>query len=172
MRSALTVGGIALCVVLMLFLLSIYNGVAQGSVEYIRQSKGDLWVLQEYSTNILRGSSLLSTGHGTLLREIPSIKSASPILFLLSSISNQGKTATVYLTGYDLSAGIGKPSHIVQGRSLAGDDEIILDRSFAAKLGFRVGDFVHLKDDSLKVVGLSSGTNMFVIQYAFVSLQR
>ena len=33
LRSALTVGGIALCAVLMLFLLSVYRGVADGSVE-------------------------------------------------------------------------------------------------------------------------------------------
>lgn len=172
LRSALTIGGVALCIILMLFLLSIYRGVAEGSVEYIRQNKGDVWVLQEYATNILRGSSILSTGHGTLLREIPTVQAASPILFLLSSISNHGRTATVYLTGYDLASGVGAPPHIMAGRGIEDDGEMVLDYSFAAKMDFSVGDFVHLKDDSLKVVGLSSGTNMFVIQYAFVSLRR
>ncbi len=170
-RSALTIGGIALCVILMLFLLSIYRGVSEGSVDYIRETKADLWVLQEYATNILRGSSILSTGHGVLLREIPSVQTVSPILFLLSSVKNDGTTATVYLTGYDLSTGIGGPPKIAAGRVLQRDDEIVLDRSFAAKMGFHVGDYVRLKEDSLKIVGLSAGTNMFVIQYAFVTLR-
>lgn len=41
LRLALTVGGIALCMVLMLFLLSVYRRVADGSVEYLRASHAD-----------------------------------------------------------------------------------------------------------------------------------
>jgi len=41
LRLALTVGGIALCMVLLLFLLSVYCRVADGSVEYLRASDAD-----------------------------------------------------------------------------------------------------------------------------------
>jgi len=51
---ALTIGGVSLCIVLMFFLLAVYRGVADGSVEYIRRNKADLWVLQRNATNILR----------------------------------------------------------------------------------------------------------------------
>jgi ABC-type lipoprotein release transport system permease subunit len=49
---------------------------------------------------------------------------------------------------------------------------MVLDRSFAAKYGIRVGDVVRVQDDSLRVTGLSAGTNAFVIQYGFVTLRR
>lgn len=172
LRLALTVGGIALCVVLILFLLSVYRGVEEGSVEYVRHNRADLWVLQEGASNILRASSILSTGHGTILRNIQTVKSASPILFLLSSIRKDDKMMTVYLTGFDPVTGNGGPPSIHEGRNIQNDDEIVLDRSFARKMNFRVGQSVHIKDDSLRVVGLSRGTNMFVIQYAFVTLRR
>jgi ABC-type antimicrobial peptide transport system permease subunit len=156
----------------MLFLLSVYRGVADGSVEYIRHNRTDLWVLQENTTNILRGSSILSTGHGNLLREIKGIRSVSPLLFVLSAIRKGGRGSTVYLTGYDPATGIGAPPRIIQGRTIRNDGEIVLDRSFAAKFRFHTGDFVSLKGDSLRVVGISAQTNMFVIQYAFVTLRQ
>jgi ABC-type antimicrobial peptide transport system permease subunit len=172
LRMSLTVVGIALCVVLMLFLLSIYRGVADGSVEYIRYNKTDLWVLQGNATNILRGSSILSTGHGNLLRVIPGVRTVTPILFVLSSIKKGSQTSTVYLTGYDPTAGIGAPPQIIKGRHIERDGEIVLDRSFAAKFSFDVGDQVVMKEESLRVVGISARTNMFVIQYAFVTLHQ
>lgn len=172
LRLCLTCTGIALCIVLMLFLISIYQGVADGSVEYIRHNNVDLWVLQENATNILRGSSILSSVHGALLKRISLIDTAAPILFILSAIRKEKQIGTVYLTGYDPSIGLGEPPRIAEGRLITSDDEIVLDRAFALKMGFRVGDYVRLKDDSLRVVGLSEGTNMFVIQYAFVTLRR
>ena len=172
LRLILTVGGIALCITMMLFLLSVYQGVAHGSVDYIRQSNAELWVLQENATNILRGSSMLSTGHGILIRKLPGVKTASPVLLILSSIKNTEQPVTVFLAGFDLRTGLGGPPQISEGRLVTSDDEIVLDKSFATKFRFKLGDRVRIRDASLEVVGLSSGTNAFVIQYAFVSLRR
>jgi ABC-type antimicrobial peptide transport system permease subunit len=52
------------------------------------------------------------------------------------------------------------------------DDEIVLDGAFAAKQRITVGDWISITNDTLRVVGLSAGTNMFVIQYAFVTLNK
>ena len=172
LRLTLTVGGVALCIVLMLFLVSAYNGVADGSVEYIRQNKADLWILQRNAWNILRGSSLLSSRQAEIVRQIPNVKSVSPVLLILSAIKRGDQTATVFLTGFDPAAGLGGPPHLVEGRSVLNDDEIVLDKSFAAKFKFKVGDAVHVQDHLMRVVGISAGTNAFVIQYAFVTLSR
>ena len=113
LRLALTVGGVALCILLMFFLLSVYRGVADGSVEYIRRNKVDLWVLQCNASNILRGSSLLSTAHGYVIRQIPSAQSASAVLLSLSAIKKDNQLATVYLAGYNPETGHGGPPHLV-----------------------------------------------------------
>ena len=172
LRSLLTVSGIALCIVLMLFLLSIYRAVSDGSVEYIRRSKADLWVLQSNATNILRGSSILSTVHGTLLRETQGVAEASPVLLILTTLWRGKEPATVFLVGFDAATGMGGPPKIVAGNTVRADDELVLDRSFAAKYDILVGDVVRLQDDSLRVCGLSEGTNAFVIQYGFATLRR
>lgn len=80
--------------------------------------------------------------------------------------------ATVYLTGFDAGTGVGGPPRLVEGRTVRDDGEIVLDKSFAAKFGFRPGDLLRIQDTDLAVVGISSGTNAFVIQYAFVTLAR
>jgi putative ABC transport system permease protein len=161
---------VALCVVLILFLLGIYKGVSVGSVEYVRSSDVDLWVLQLHATNILRCTSLLTPEHGTALKEIPGVKSVSPVLFILASVTLPEGPATLFLTGYDPKSGRGGPPAILKGRNITRSGEIVLDRSFAAKHHINIGDTLPVKNDTLVVVGLSKGTNMFVIQYAFITL--
>jgi ABC-type lipoprotein release transport system permease subunit len=171
-RLSLAVGGVALCVILMLFLLSVYRGVAVGSIEYVASSDADLWVLQRHATNVLRSTSLLNQHHGNRLGGDPAVESVAPVLFILCGVETRNGMATTYLTGFDPKLGRGGPPAITAGRSVAADDEIILDRSFAAKHGLSINDRLVVKDETLTVVGLSSGTNMFVVQYAFVTLER
>ena len=172
LRFIITVFGIALCVILMLFILSIYKGSADGAVQYIRSSGTDIWVLQNNATNILRNTSLLSSNYGKTLASIEGIKSASPVLFLLASVKTREHPASIYLAGYDLQSGKGGPPSIIRGKNILKDDEIVLDHSFAAKYKINIGDQVFIKNDTLNVTGLSSGTNMFVLQYAFVTLNK
>ncbi|MBI4428376.1 MAG: ABC transporter permease [Ignavibacteriales bacterium] len=171
-RLGLTIGSVSLCVVLMLFLISVYGGVSRGAVEYVRQNKVDLWVLQGNSTNIMRGTSILSSGHGALLRSLKDVKVAAPILMLLPAVKKGNDIATVYLAGYDHRTGIGGPPALAEGRTVFGDNEIVLDKAFAARFSIQVGDTVSIQDEPLVVVGLSLGTNAFVIQYAFVTIER
>jgi putative ABC transport system permease protein len=171
-RYLLTALGISLCSLLMLFLISIYKGVSFGSVEYVRSSKADLWVLQEHATNILRSTSLLPSTYQQDLSKIEGVKSVSPVFFILASIKLRDKDATLYLTGFDPESGMGGPPEIIKGRNILYDNEIVLDKAFAAKYKIKIGDKVPIRNDSLAVTGISTGTNMFVIQYAFISLKK
>jgi putative ABC transport system permease protein len=172
LRYILTALGIALCALLMLFLVSIYAGISYGSVEYVRTSHADLWVLQKHGTNILRSTSFLPASYGEKLNTIEGVKSASPIFFILASVKLENQNATLYLTGFDEKSGIGGPPKIIKGRTVKSDNEIVVDKAFAAKYNVKIGDKIPIKDDSLLVTGISTGTNMFVLQYAFVSLNQ
>jgi len=171
-RLVLTLLGVGLCTVLMLFLLGAYRGVANGSLDYIRKSHADLWVLHKNTNNILRGQSILPTSAGETIASLPGVKSVSPILMLLSTVETRDGWSSVYLVGYDPHAGIGGPPAIVQGHGIEADDQIVIDQAFAAKWNFKVGDTLSIQNTSLCVSGISSGTNAFVIQYAFVSLEQ
>jgi putative ABC transport system permease protein len=168
-RLLLTLAGIGLCIVLILFILGVYNGVATGSVDYVRHTPADLWVLQANTTNIMRGTSILPEAYCDEIREHESIASAAAVLLFLATIEIDGRNATVLLTGYEPGM-MGGPPRIAKGRTIARDGEIVLDQAFAAKHRIVLGRRLKLRDDSLTVVGFSSGTNAFVTQYAFVTL--
>jgi len=170
-RLTLTLIGLTLCILLMLFLISVYQGVEYGSVEYIRQNEADLWVLQQSAWNILRGSSLLSTGHGRLISEIHGIQSVSPVLLLLSGIGLPEGKATVFLTGYDPGQPLGGPPEIKRGRVIERDADIVLDEAFARKYHFDLGQEIEIEGRKFTIAGISGGTNALVIQYAFVTLK-
>ncbi len=169
-RLVLTVTGISLCMILMLFLFGIYKGVADGSVEYIRENKADLWILQRNSTNILRGTSMLPSQQQNVIESDEDVESVSPVLLIITTIKNSDKHSTIFLAGYDAERNLGGPPKIVKGRNVREDNEIVLDNSFALNNGFKVGDHAVILDDTLTVTGLSTGTNAFVIQYAFTTL--
>ena len=172
-RYILTAFGISLCALLMLFLVAIYKGVSYGSVEYVRANDADLWVMQEHATNILRSTSLLPAAYEENLIKIQGIKSVSPVFFILASVKLQNDlNATLYLTGFDPGSGKGGPPAIIKGRNVKSDNEIVLDKAFAAKYKIKTGDKIRIRDDSLTVTGISTGTNMFVIQYAFISINE
>ena len=170
LRLALTVGGVALCIILMLFLCAVYEGVRVGSVEYVRSSDADLWVLQKHATNILRSTSILPEAQGATLAAIPGVASAAPVLFLMAGVEGVDGASTLYVTGFDPATGAGGPPHLLTGRAPRAAGEIVLDQAYARASDRVVGDEIRMGDTTLRVTGLSSGTNMFVIQYAFTTL--
>jgi putative ABC transport system permease protein len=172
LRFIITAFGVALCLMLMLFLLAIYYGVSDASVRYVRESDADIWVLQRHAANLLRGTSLLTNRHGFMIRQVEGVKSIAPILFFTATVKVPENTASMHLVGYDPSTGKGGPPEIVKGDSLKNDDQIILDYAFAAKYKIKIGDKLPIRDDTLNVVGLSDGTNLFVIQFAFITLKE
>lgn len=170
MRLALTIIGISLCISLIIFLLGIYKGVADGSVDYIRQNNVDLWILQKSSTNILRGTSILSANMERSIMENPDVKSVTPILLLLTTVKTNKDFATLFIAGYPSKSKFGGPPSIYSGRTVRSNNEVVLDKAFAAKMNLAIGDTVEVQDKPLSIVGLCTGTNAFVIQYGFTTL--
>lgn len=170
LRLVMTMGGVSLSVLLMGFLLALYRGVEEGSVAYLRDTQADAWVLQEHTTNILRGFSLLTRAHGTLVAEQSAVGASAPVLFRLTAVETPGGTATLYLTGFDPAASMGGPRRLVEGRNVNADGEIVLDEAFARTWQLNIGDQMRIQGSTFSVVGFSDRTNMVVIQYAFATL--
>jgi putative ABC transport system permease protein len=171
-RLALTVAVVGACALLMLFLWSDYEGVNQGAVDYIRRTGADFWVLQRNSTNIIRGSSIMSMSDCQKIRSAAEVESASPVLLLFASASIGARDYTLFLTGYQPEEPMGGPPALAAGRAPTDDGEIVLDSVFARKHRLGIGQTIEIQGADLRIVGLSSGTNAMVIQYAFVTLSR
>lgn len=171
-RMVLTILGISLCISLIFFLGGIYKGVADGSVGYVQHNNADFWILQKSANNILRGTSILPISLLNTISKNHEVKSVSPILLLLTTVKKSNSFATLFIAGYKEGSKYGGPPEIIEGRNVITDDEIVLDNAFASKMGCKVGETVQVQDTNLKLVGLSTKTNAFVIQYGFTTLKR
>ena len=167
-RFAITVGGVALAITLIVVLMSLYQGWSTEITAYIDATGADIWASQKGSADMFHGfSAMPSTTRDAVLR-IPGVQQAQPFVGRQVAFDLNGNDVHTFLVGYDPAAGTGGPVRIVQGRGVAGPGEMVIDRVFAKNTELGIGDNVAILGRTLKVVGIAEGTNIFVYQYSFV----
>lgn len=169
-RFAIAVLGIAFSVMLMLFLLGVYQGVKYGSKSYVLHTQAEVWVSQRNTRNLIKTSSFLPENLGNSLSQVQGVKSVDSLLRAIAPAEfPDNKTVTLYIFGFDTTSQIGAPE-IISGTSYLQPQEIILDRAFTATHNLKLGDSLFLQGYPFKIVGISKGTNLIVGQFAFTRL--
>jgi putative ABC transport system permease protein len=168
LRLALSVAGIALAVMLILFLLGFRAGVLEATKAYLANSPASVVVMPAGVKNTLAGGTgqFLPAGTAETVVGKPGVARVVPILAARLMPELQGKKESSLLIGYDPAVG-GGPWDLAQGRYPQADDEIVVDRLLAERHNIAVGDTVELSGLALKVVGLSSGTASMAQAYIF-----
>jgi putative ABC transport system permease protein len=169
-RLLITVSGVGFSVMLILFLIGIYEGVKNGATSYVLHSPAEIWVCEKNSTNLLRSSSFLQSSVEGKLGMVRGVEKIAGILRVLVTAEIHGKPVTLFLFGFDPQLSLVAPSSIVQGTSFLGPGEIILDKAFAAKHKIPLGSSLLIKDKKFKVAGICEGTNAIVAQFGFTTL--
>jgi putative ABC transport system permease protein len=169
LRLAISVLGIALAVMLILFLFGLRTGVLKGAGVYLANTPGTLVVLPDGIENTAAASSqFLAPDVVTSVANVPGVELATPILRMDAAVELHDKTELLRLVGYDVSLG-GGPWDLAAGRNLRADDEVVLDRVLATRHRLEVGDTFTLAGQQLTVVGLSDGTISWTGAYVFTS---
>lgn len=160
LRFLLSIVGIGLAVMLMLFLLGFRQGVFKSTVIYLENAPGSVAVMPLGIDS--------SHGHGQYVlpetieavARTPGVQRVVPIQLQLAGLEFHGQKAVVQLIGYEPNLG-GGPWSLSAGREPGADKEIVLDRVLADRHGIRVGDGLDIKGQQLTVVGLSNETSTF-----------
>lgn len=167
LRFVLSVLGVALAVMLILFLLGLRAGVFRSAVTYLDHTPGSVVVLPQGGTSTSAGSGqFLPTGTTDAVARTPGVARVTPILLLMAMPEFHGRKEAIRLVGYDAAVG-GGPWDLAGGREPAADAEVVLDRVLADRHGFQIGDAVMLGGLQLEVVGLSNGTSSWTGSYVF-----
>lgn len=166
-RLALSIGGVALAMMLIVLLNGFLAGIYVQITAYLDHTPADLVVAQDGVVNLLSASSLLPPNTEDLARGVPGIAQLTPIVsqFVILDIHDQKVVA--YMVGYNPDAG-GGPWALKAGRPPADDDEVVLDEVMAATHGFALGDTIEILDEDFTVVGLSRGTNSWMASFFFI----
>ena len=166
-RLALSIGGVALAVMLILILKGFLAGMNRQITSYIDHSPGSIVVAQEDVVNLLGATSLLPDGTSQKSETIRGVDEVVPILSQFVILDLHGKKQPAYMIGYDPDNG-GGPWELAAGREPRSKKEIVFDRVLADRHDLKLGDQVEVMGTDFTIVGLSKDTTSWMTSFFFV----
>jgi len=172
-RLAISVGGIALSVLLITFLLSLFRGWNEKVGGFVEEVDADIWIAREGTTDFLAAASILPTeGADEQISRIQSIERWSPLIVRPMAATKDGTEMDVELVGFDTQSGLGGPVRIEEGKGVPGPGEVVVDEELSRRYGVDVGDTIGAGGRDWEVVGKSSGGDFVAAQTIFVALDQ
>src|SRR3972149_12305744 len=104
-RLALSVGGVALAVMLILILRGFRSGMYRQITSYLDHSTASLVVAQRGVNNLLGATSFLPPGTQQAAERVDGVQAVVPILSQFVILGLQGKKQPAYMVGYDREKG-------------------------------------------------------------------
>ncbi len=168
LRVGITVAGVGAAVILMLFLLALYDGVRSESNGYVTGRPVDAWVAQGNTTNFIKSQSLIPLRLADTLRTVSGVAEVSPLLRLITVFEVGSSRISAIVVGFDSHSLAGRPT-VVAGSDRLERGGIILDQVLARRFGIGIGDSLRAEERTFHVTGLSRGTNILLTQLAFIT---
>lgn len=171
LRFALSIGGVAFAVMLMLIVRGLYEGILTQATEYARTVDADLWISQAGTpNNLVQSMSVLPGSLGDRLGEVDGVDAAFPLVTRPVTFEHRGRQVDLFLVGVAGDGAAGWPESVRREGALPRPGEILVARVFAKLHGLRVGDALDLGDVDLRVAGIVRGGNALVYQYGWAHL--
>jgi putative ABC transport system permease protein len=171
-RLAISVGGVALSVLLITFLLSLFRGWSEKVGGFVENVDADIWIAREGTTDFLAAGSILPVERAEQLSSVPGVERWSPLIARPMTASKDGTEMDVQLVGYDPQSAMGGPVRIEEGKGAPGPGEVIVDEALSHRYGVDIGDSIAAGGRDWTVVGKSSGGDFVASQVIFVALDE
>ncbi|MCP9624126.1 ABC transporter permease [Nocardia otitidiscaviarum] len=169
MRLAISVGGVALAVMLIVLLRGLYVSYENKVSGYFERIPAQLWVVQQGTADFFHSYSIVADGEREQIAATPGVTFTYPYLARQVGFTLHGEPALLYLVGFDPTLPVAGPAQLESGSAAPNDSGIIVDQVFAAEHGVHLGDDLVLNGITLRVTGISSGGDMVMFQYAYVT---
>lgn len=169
-KLILHVAGIAATLMLISLLLGFRDGMYTSLTAYIDHTGADLIVSQIGSRGLFYANTGLPSTLHESIETIPGTTDIDHILVGDTIFSHASVKLPVLVIGYNPETGFGGPWNMGDGRTLQGDNEILIDSWLAWRAGVNVGDHVSVLGNEFTVVGLTRETASWMSPYIFMSL--
>jgi putative ABC transport system permease protein len=168
-RLAISVGGVAIAVLLILVVRGLYSGFLDQATAYIRGVDADVWVVEAGTPgDFFHSVSLQPPERAEQIAAVEGVDRVDPLLARPVIMRHAGEDVDLFLVGVD-ETGVGGPASVEEGVRIPGPGEIVVDRVFARNEGIDVGDTMKAQGTRLRVAGIARGGNAFVAQYGWAS---
>jgi putative ABC transport system permease protein len=169
LRLAISVGGVALAMLLILVMSGLFAGSEEHAVIYIRNQPAAIWVMQAGVENIHMASSILPADTLERVRATAGVAEAVGVLYV-SGVVEMGDTPVPnYIFGIDPDAPFGGPWSMPAGSADLALNEIVIDHTLARRYNLDLGDTVSILGYPLTIAGLSEGTAGIATSMVFVN---
>jgi putative ABC transport system permease protein len=165
-RAILGIAGVAVSLLMILVLDGIVDGATRQLTRYIDTSPASVFVAQPGVTNMHMASSSLPLADVAIIRALPGVSWADPILYTPDALAGTRGRQLTYVIGY-LPGRRGGPARLSAGREPK-SGQILLDERGAQNLHLGVGDSVRVLGRSWQISGLTSGLTNIANTVAFV----
>ena len=134
-RLAVSVGGVALALMLILSLDAIFAGVERQITAYINNAGADVFVSQSGVLNLHMASSALPAGVVDQVEAVPGVESGypDPLPHQYGRYRSGTQSGLHHRPPPDAAAGA--PWRVIAGKALPGPGEAVIDRNVARKSG-------------------------------------
>ena len=163
-RFLITLIGVTFSVVLVFSQFGIYLGFMKNASIIIDNTPVDIWLTSKNSANFdfpLPFAELKLNK----VKETPGVAWADKLILTWASLKKlDGGSENIELIGFNPETGLGGPWNLLAGsvQDLKAGKAIIVDESAFGKLGrMRLGDYVEVNENRVKVVGISQGVRGF-----------
>lgn len=165
-KLLVAVGGVTLAIVLIIVVHSLYQGVRREEDAFIRSLPGDVWVVQQGTTDLVFSNSHLPEDAATSIRSVDGVRQVHSLSGRLMAFEVDGREVRTYVMALDFAGGAG----IAEGEEFVPEQgTIILDTTFAKQAGLSEGDELKFRDRSFTVAEVRGIGNVLVTQFAFIT---
>lgn len=170
-RLMISVGGVALALILIVSLDAVVAGAERRITAYIDHSGADVIVSQSGVRTMHMAASFLPASLTDRVRGVTGVASVTPVLYVTDVIKMGEKRANAFVIGLPPDAAAGKPWDIVAGAPMPAPGAAIVDRDVAKKAGVGLGDEVTILGVPFRIDGLSAGTATFASSVAIIPME-
>jgi len=168
LRFALSVVGVGLALMLVLFLMGLREGALRGAVVYLDNAPGPVAVMPPGVSGSIgaNAAQLLTPEKIDAVLQTEGVASITPVLLTMGFADLHGTKELIRLVGYDGALG-GGPWNLQSGREPVQEGEVVLDRALVSRHGLRLGESFEVGGFPLVIVGLSNETSSWTGSYGF-----
>jgi len=164
-KLLVAIGGVTLAIVLILVVQSLYYGVQKEMDSFVHALPGDVWIVQEGTTDLVFSNSHLPENDARRIHNVDGVGALYSLNGRLMAFKSDNGEVRTYVMALDfLGGGTPEGTDVVPDR-----DEIFLDKTFAKQAGLSEGDDLSFGDRSFKVADIRGIGNVLVTQFAFVN---
>jgi putative ABC transport system permease protein len=168
-RLVVSIGGVALAMVLILALDGIVAGTERKITAYIEYSGADVFVSQAGVRTLHMSSSSLPLADAQRVRGELGVASVTPILYMTNMLVSPDQRSLAYIIGLPEDAQAGGPWQLAEGAAIPGRGQAVIDAGVARQAHLAVGSTVTILGRPFTVSGLAAGTTSLTNSVAFIS---